>query len=324
MARIWLVLLTAVTVSLLAPLSAQARTPCPNEQATPTALNGVQVNDAIFCLTNQIRAHYGLPALRRDARLDAAATQHSLDMGTRLFFDHVNPDGLNPGARASAKGYALGVGENIAYGYANARAVVLGWVASVSHCKNILSSAIDLGVGTVFVGTPHYTQLMGDWFTRPVDQAPRNGCPYTVNLDTLSSGAPAPLSQPPAAAPPATATPVQTATRTTPQLSLTSLALSSSRFRAGRRGTTISYTLSAPATVTFRVQRATRSGRGSRYRTMARRLTDSGVAGANTVRFTGRIGGSLLRPGRYRLQAVATDADGTPAPPVRTRFQISR
>lgn len=319
MARTWLIVfLTAVTGALLAPLSAQARIPCPNETAVPTALNGVQVNDAIFCLTNQIRASHRLPALRRDVRLDTAATLHSLDMGTRIFFAHINLDGLNPGARAAAQGYTLGVGENIAYGYANARAVVLGWVASAGHCRNILSSAIDLGIGAVLAGgTPHYTQEFGDWFTRPVDEAPRNGCPYTVNLDTLSDAAPPALPTQAPAAP-------QTAAETAPALSLSALALSPRRFRAGRRGTTISFTLSAPATVTFRIQRASRRGTTTRYRTMSQRITQDAAAGINTLRFTGRIGGSLLARGRYRLQAVATDAAGTSAPLVRTRFQIAR
>lgn len=330
MARAWLiVILTAVTAALLAPLSAHARTPCPAEQATPTAANSVQVSDAIFCLSNQVRGHYGLPALRRDARLDAAAALHSADMGTRNFFGHVNPDGLNPGARATAQGYTQGVGENIAYGYANARAVVLGWMSSAGHCRNILSGAADLGVGTAVVGTPRYTQVLGDYFTRPVDEAPRGGCPYTLNLDTIGPAEPALLAEPPAAPPPASAAPVPTstptATRAAPKLALRALALSPSRFRAGRRGTTISYTLSAPATVTFRVQRASRNGRGRavRYETMAKRFTHDGATGANALRFSGRLGRRLLRPGRYRLQAVATDAAGTSARLVRTHFRIA-
>lgn len=308
-------LLTALTVALVAPSAADARTPCAGEQTAPTVANAVQVNDAIFCLTNQIRAHYGLHALRRDARLDAAAALHSLDMGTRLFFAHVNPDGLNPTARAAAQGYPYGVGENIAYGQANARAVVLAWVASASHCRNILSGAADFGTGTAVVGTPHYTQAFGDYLTRPVDPAPAAGCPYSVNLDTLNTAAPA--------GPPATLQP--TAPATTPaaagaaELTLRGLSLSPRRFRAGRRGTTISYTLSAPAKVTFRVQR--KSGRG--YRTMSTRLTHSAVAGVNSVHFSGRLGGNALRPGRYRLLAVGEDDEAdTATRTVRARFSI--
>jgi uncharacterized protein YkwD len=186
MARWFLALTAALAAALCAPLAAEARTPCPNETLAPNVANAAQVNDAIFCLTNQIRAHYSLPALRRDTRLNTAATLHSIDMGTRLFFDHVNPDGLDPGARAKLQGYTIGVGENIAYGYSNARTVMLGWMASTGHCHNILSSAVDFGVGTAFIGTPHYTQAFGDYFSRPVDQTARNACPYTINLDTMT------------------------------------------------------------------------------------------------------------------------------------------
>lgn len=105
MARALLIaLLVAVTAALCAPLSVGARTPCSAEQVAPTAANGAQVSDAIFCLSNQIRAHYRLVEFRRDARLDAAARGHSADMATRNFFDHENPDGLGPGARAIAQG----------------------------------------------------------------------------------------------------------------------------------------------------------------------------------------------------------------------------
>jgi uncharacterized protein YkwD len=37
--------------------------------------------------------------------LTLAARAHSEDMATRQFFDHVNPDGANPTARAQAQGY---------------------------------------------------------------------------------------------------------------------------------------------------------------------------------------------------------------------------
>jgi uncharacterized protein YkwD len=47
-----------------------------------------------------------------------AARKHSIDMGTRNFFDHVNPDGQDPFARMKAAGWnptgAYAWGENIA------------------------------------------------------------------------------------------------------------------------------------------------------------------------------------------------------------------
>ncbi|MGH2898428.1 MAG: CAP domain-containing protein, partial [Solirubrobacteraceae bacterium] len=162
MARVRLTgLLTALALALALPAGAHARTPCPGEQLTPTILNTAQVSGAIFCLTNQIRASYGLPTVTGDSRLDTAALLHSADMSLRSFFDHLNPDGLSPGARAAAQGYTLGVGENIAMGYPTARTVVLGWMASGGHCRNVLSPARNLGVGTVTATTAYYTQVFG-------------------------------------------------------------------------------------------------------------------------------------------------------------------
>jgi uncharacterized protein YkwD len=325
MARVWLIaIVTSVAIALCATVNAQARTPCAAEQAAPTALNSAQVSDAIFCLSNQVRAHYGLPAFRRDARLDVAARLHSTDMVVRGFFGHTNPDGLTPSDRAAAQGYTIGIGENIGYGYSSARTVVLAWMASAGHCRNMLSGAADLGVGTAVAPPAYYTQAFGDYFSSAVDESPRNGCPYSLNLDTLTAAeavavpVPAPAPRPPAAPP----VPAQTIAATA-KPSLRALALSPSRLRTGGRGTTISYTLSAPATVTFRVQRA--RGRGARYRTMAGQFTHQGAPGANALQFAARLRGRTLRPGRYRLQAVATThATGKASAVVRSRFVIVR
>jgi uncharacterized protein YkwD len=314
-------IVTSVAVALCATAGAQARTPCPGEQIAPTLLNSPQVSDAVFCLSNQIRAHYGLPAFRRDARLDAAARLHSTDMVVRGFFDHTNPDGFTPSARAAAQGYGLGVGENIAYGYSSAGSVVLDWMASAGHCRNMLSGAADLGVGTALSTTAYYTQEFGDYYSHAVDESPAGGCPYALNLATLTATDPVAVAPPPAS-PPAPPDPAP-ASAATAKPSLRALSLSPSRVRAGGRGTTISYTLSARATVTFRIQRA--QGRGAHYRTLAGRLTDQGAQGANRLHFAARLRDKALRPGRYRLQAVATtSATSKESPIVRRRFVVVR
>jgi uncharacterized protein YkwD len=334
MARALLTVLLATAAACLSlPLSAQARTPCPDEQATPTALNSALVSDAIFCLSNQVRANYGLPAFRRDARLDTAARLQSLDMSVRTFFNHTNPDGLSPNDRAVAQGYTLGVGENIATGYATARDVVLGWMASAGHCRNLLSGAIDFGVGTAVSSTPYYTQEFGDYYSQWVDEAPSDGCPYALDLDALTVVAPrvpvvVPVPQPVADVPPAAPTSappaVDAAQRRTPATrpALSALSLSPARFRAGSRGTTISFRLSSAATVTFRVERA--QARGARYRTVAGSFVHRSTAGDNTLRLTGRLGTKTLRPGRYRLQAVAKDTAGTASEIRRVAFTVVR
>ena len=77
-----------------------------------------------------------------------------------------------------------------------------------------------------------------------------------------------------------------------------------------RRGTKIRYSLSEAATVQLRFQRAVaRSGSRRRW-VKAGALRRTGLAGANRVAFSGRIGRRALRPGRYRLIVTATDAAG--------------
>ncbi|HWI08224.1 MAG TPA: CAP domain-containing protein [Solirubrobacteraceae bacterium] len=311
-------LLCAVAAALCAAPAAQARTPCPGEQVAPTAAGSAAVSDAVFCLSNQIRAHFGLPAFRRDVRLDAAAALHSLDMGVRGFFDHVNPDGLDPTARAAAQGYGAGAGENIAYGYGHARALVLGWMASAGHCRNLLGGAADLGVGTaVSGGRPYYTQALGDHFSRPVADTARNGCPYALNVDALAPAAPAPAgdeSTPARARPAARAAAEPVAV----PLSLHALRLSPRRFSTGGRGTKISFRLSAPGTVTFTV-----TGRG-RGRSLSRRFTRRGKSGANRLRLKTEIGRKVLHAGRYRLAVVAENAAGRSTRVVRSSFVVTR
>jgi hypothetical protein len=92
--------------------------------------------------------------------------------------------------------------------------------------------------------------------------------------------------------------------------------------------------------VTFRVQRATsgrrvggrcvaprRSNRGRRacvrYVTLRGSFSMRGRSGANVVRFTGRLRGHRLAPGRYRLTAQASNGLGRSA--LRwIRFGIAR
>jgi uncharacterized protein YkwD len=318
--------LTAIVLALagmaIAPVGAQARVPCPGEQSAPTAANMAQVSDAVFCLTNQIRTSYGLPAFRRDARLDTAARMYSEDMASRNFFGHTSPEGSSPTDRAAAQGYPSQVGENIAYGYPTARDVVLGWMSSTGHCQNILGEARDIGVGTANPSKPYYTQDFGD-YDFGSGGAAAAGCPYTVDLDTLATpDAPSPIADGQAAATAGQrqpSAPAVTIAAPVAGVALGRLGLSSPRLRAGGGGSLVSYTLSAPATVTFRVERA---GAGGRWRALRGRLTHTSGQGANSFRFRARLQGHALASGRYRLVAVATCAAGTATPARRARFLV--
>jgi uncharacterized protein YkwD len=91
------------------------------------------------------------PELRCSARL------HSKDMADRNFFDHTNPDGVDPFARMAAAGYSGGSGgENIAMGDRSPQAVVEGWMGSPGHCRNIMDP------GYTLIGVGYYEQPGGD------------------------------------------------------------------------------------------------------------------------------------------------------------------
>lgn len=86
------------------------------------------------------------------------------------------------------------------------------------------------------------------------------------------------------------------------------------------RGTRFRYTLSEQGGVTVKIQRVLRGGG---YRTLGR-LTRKAASGANSIRFTGRLGKRALRPGRYRVVLTGVDLAGHRSAPRRTRFRIVR
>ena len=105
---------------------------------------------------------------------------------------------------------------------------------------------------------------------------------------------------------------------------LISLRLSPRVFRAARRGPSISpragtrvtYGLASAARVRFAVQRVVRGA----YRRVPGAFTHQGSSGTNRFRFSGRVRGRRLEPGRYRL--VARIPGSTAAK--RTGFRIVR
>jgi hypothetical protein len=103
---------------------------------------------------------------------------------------------------------------------------------------------------------------------------------------------------------------------------------SAARWREGNRlarisraktptGTTFSFSLNEPATVTFSFARRT----GGRKKASA--LTFAGHSGTNKVAFQGRISpGEKLKPGRYTLTITATDSAGMRSAPKSLSFTI--
>lgn len=103
-----------------------------------------------------------------------------------------------------------------------------------------------------------------------------------------------------------------------------------------RRGATVRYRLSEPATVSFTFERAVKGRKKGRrcvprrhkgrpcvrYRRLRGSFTDSGKAGGNSFRFSGRLKRKPLKPARYRLVGTPRDAAGNRGKAVRTKFRI--
>jgi hypothetical protein len=122
-------------------------------------------------------------------------------------------------------------------------------------------------------------------------------------------------------------------------LVLSRLSLSPRRFSVAR-GTTIGWRLSAPARITFRVDRvrggfrraatcSARRPRSGRVRRCTRYVrvgsfTRSAHAGDGSLRFSGVVSRRALRPGHYRLVAIATDAARHSSRAQRALFTVVR
>lgn len=87
-------------------------------------------------------------AVNWDGQLQNAATAHSTDMATNNFFSHTGSDGSTLRQRVPAAGYNYyKAGENIAAGQTSVAQVMADWMASPSHCANLMQSEFrDLGV----------------------------------------------------------------------------------------------------------------------------------------------------------------------------------
>lgn len=114
------------------------------------------VRQQMFDALNNYRIANGLRPLLYSKRLEAAADAHVADLANRSFFDHINPDGQNPGDRARAAGFCHEyVGENIAAGQTSVAAVQLAWQNSPSHNENMLEPDYR------YVGMGHYVDANG-------------------------------------------------------------------------------------------------------------------------------------------------------------------
>jgi uncharacterized protein YkwD len=148
--------LARTTILVLLAWGVAAALPCQAQTADDVAVLQARALE----LVNQSRQEHGLPALKLEDKLNAAAQAHADDMFTRHYYGHASPEG-----RTAADRYVLAGGSRwrlIAENIANctgcpppARVSVLrrlhaSWLESPGHRRNILREGIThFGFGMV-------------------------------------------------------------------------------------------------------------------------------------------------------------------------------
>jgi uncharacterized protein YkwD len=152
--------LAVLAVMLVAAPSASAV--CASASATPASVAKRTVIRATLCTLNAERARHGLPRLKLNKKLSAAARRHARDMVLRDYFGHDSLGGGSFVDRIRRTGYLRGagtwsVGENLAWGShdrAAPRAITEMWMDSPGHRANILSASFrEVGIGLA-LGAP--------------------------------------------------------------------------------------------------------------------------------------------------------------------------
>lgn len=92
-----------------------------------------------------------VPALKWNDLLFSAAAKHSKDMATRNYFSHTSPEGVEFTQRLAAEGYSFyAAAENIAAGMNTVNGVMITWLSSDGHCRNIMDPVLsDVAVACV-------------------------------------------------------------------------------------------------------------------------------------------------------------------------------
>lgn len=126
--------------------------------AVPRAAFATDPTAALLALINDLRSAHGLRSLRADARLDAAARRHALDMARHDRLDHTGSDGSTPRMRARAAGHDGALpGEVIAASPDGPPEILALWSESAPHRAILLApGATEAGIGHAVNRASHY------------------------------------------------------------------------------------------------------------------------------------------------------------------------
>ena len=149
---------TTPAAATSAPAAATAPAPVEDTSCGLNAPGGIQAE--ILQRVNALRvsgavcgsvAYPAVGALNWNTTLLQAAKGHATDMATNNYFSHTGLDGRSPAQRVSAAGYNYSrMGENIAAGQPSVASVMAAWIASPSHCQNMMTPEyLDIAVACV-------------------------------------------------------------------------------------------------------------------------------------------------------------------------------
>jgi uncharacterized protein YkwD len=170
---------------------ATASRACADENASVRTASAQELRSAVICLINRFRSRDGLPGLRQQGQLDAAAQGHDNQMVLAHYFGHTGIGGSTPASRISASGFRWGAyGEAIATGFTTPRRAFSTWLRSVVHCRILLSPQYRyIGMGVNRRPIRGWARSAGTWtadLALPLGWAfpsrswsLADGCPYS-------------------------------------------------------------------------------------------------------------------------------------------------
>lgn len=149
---------------------------CATIAAPPAPLAAqTDVRQQVIELTNQIRMANGLPPLKRNDNLQAAADWITQDNASQNTLSHTDSLGRSIGQRFPAFGYNYSLAaENLAAGYATPESVMHSWMSSAGHRDNILRTGLcEVGAGYTYQSATIYKHFWSQtfgcrWNTYPV------------------------------------------------------------------------------------------------------------------------------------------------------------
>jgi uncharacterized protein YkwD len=152
-------------VSEAAGPQASASRGCAYSNVSVRRASAAELRSAVICLINGFRSRGGLPALRQQGQLDAAAQGHDNQMVAHRYFGHGGVGGSSPASRIAASGFRWGAyGEAISTGFNTPRQAVRAWLHSLVHCQILLSPEYRyIGIGVNRSPIRGWTRFAGTW-----------------------------------------------------------------------------------------------------------------------------------------------------------------